>query len=49
MNNEQNMMATCSGQRHYPDIGQSDSDSDDDNAESDCIENTVKLWKFNAR
>ncbi|XP_076095869.1 telomerase Cajal body protein 1-like [Mytilus galloprovincialis] len=41
----ENVLATCSGQRHYPDLGDSD-DSDYESVESDVIDNSVKLWKF---
>ncbi|CAC5411971.1 WRAP53 [Mytilus coruscus] len=43
LNPYENVLATCSGQRHYPDLGDSD---DNDSIESDVIDNSVKLWKF---
>ncbi|VDI49225.1 Hypothetical predicted protein [Mytilus galloprovincialis] len=45
LNSYENVLATCSGQRHYPDLGDSD-DSDYESIESDVIDNSVKLWKF---
>lgn len=47
INPKMNVLASCSGQRHYPDLGDSD-DSDNDSVDININtkDNSVKLWKF---
>jgi hypothetical protein len=47
INPKMNVLASCSGQRHYPDLGDSgDSDNDSVDNNVNTKDNSVKLWKF---